>query len=112
MKTWLVDTKVLLDVMGADRTFGEASGDVLPGFAEAGRLVSNPIVHAEVAVCIQTREKLDELVPGVLFERESLPWDAAYRAAQAFARYRDRGGDKQSLVAHFIIFAHAPVAGP
>jgi len=111
MKTWLVDTNVLLDVIGADPTFGEASRDVLAGCAEAGRLVINPIVYAEVAVCIPTREELDELVPEDLFERESLPWDAAYLAAQAFARYRDRGGNKQRMLADFLIGAHAAVAG-
>lgn len=111
MKTWLVDTNILLDVLGADATFGQLSKNALAECAEAGRLVINPIVYAEVAVWIATREQLDELLPSDLFERESIPWDAAYLAAQAFARYRSRGGNKQRMLPDFLIGAHAAVAG-
>jgi predicted nucleic acid-binding protein len=36
MKEWLVDTNVLLDVIGADETFGERSRGVLERCAEEG----------------------------------------------------------------------------
>ncbi len=111
MKTWLVDTNILLDVIGADEKFGQRSRDVLAECADVGSLVINPVIYAEVAVWIPTREELDELVPPDLFLREDLPWDAAYVAAQAFSRYRGRGGHKQRMLADFLIGAHAAVSG-
>ena len=39
-----------------------------------------------------------------------MPWDAAYLASQAFARYRMRGGRKPRMLADFLIGAHAAVA--
>lgn len=111
MRTWLVDTNVLLDVIGADQAFGDPSRQALADCAEAGMLVINPIVYAELAVWMTTREEVDALLPGDLFAREGLPWDAAYLAAQAFARYRRRGGRKPRMLADFLIGAHAAVAG-
>jgi predicted nucleic acid-binding protein len=42
MKTYLVDTNVLLDIIGADEQFGEASKSCLAQCAVGGVLVINP----------------------------------------------------------------------
>jgi len=111
MRTWLVDTNILLDVIGADERFGERSRAALSECAEAGSLVINPVLYAEVAVWVPSLEELEALLPADLFQREDIPWEGAYLAAQAFGRYRRRGGSKPRMLADFLIGAHAATAG-
>ncbi len=61
MKTWLVDTNILLDVIGADSQFGEISRSTLADCAENGVLVINPVIYAEVGAVIESVEELDRL---------------------------------------------------
>ena len=46
-----------------------------------------------------------------MFDRESIPYEAAFLAGKAFLSYRRRGGTKQSPLPDFFIGAHAAVAG-
>lgn len=111
MRQWLVDTNVLIDVIGADAEFGERSRDALARCAETGVLVINPVVYAEVSALVSSREEVDELLPLTLFRRDPIPWDAAFLAGRAYRRYRDRGGSRARILADFLIGAHAAVAG-
>ncbi|MCK5229164.1 MAG: type II toxin-antitoxin system VapC family toxin [Desulfobulbaceae bacterium] len=107
---WLVDTNIILDIIGADSKYGEKSRMTLAQCAETGILFINPIIYAEVGAMIDSIEELDELLPTSLFHREPLPWEAAYLAGQAFVRYKRRGGTKKRILADFLIGAHATVA--
>ncbi len=107
MNTYLVDTNILLDVIGADAQFGPASKACLARCAGAGVLVINPVIYAEVGAVIETIEELDDLLPKPLFRRDPLPWEAAYLAGRAFRHYRARGGDRSRVLADFLIGAHA-----
>ena len=111
MKEWLVDTNVLLDVLGADGRFGVPSKNVLSECAEAGVLVINQVVFSEVGAWMDSLEELESLLPDELFRSDALPWEAAYLAGQAFARYKRAGGRKMRILADFLIGAHAAVAG-
>ena len=111
MKQFLVDTNVLLDVIGADEHFGPASKDCLTRCAAAGVLVINPVIYAEVGAIIETIEELDLLLPKALFRRDSLPWEAAFLAGRVFRRYRRRGGSRSRVLADFLIGAHAATEG-
>jgi len=111
VKGWLVDTNVLLDVVGADPLHGEQSRSALARCAERGTLVINPLIYSEVGAFIETMEELDELLPETLFRRDPIPWEAAYLAGKAFRRYRMRRGKKNRMLADFLIGAHAAVAG-
>lgn len=46
-----------------------------------------------------------------MFEREPIPFEAAFLAGKAFFSYRKRGGTKTSPLPDFFIGAHAAVAG-
>jgi predicted nucleic acid-binding protein len=46
-----------------------------------------------------------------MFDREAIPYEAAFLAAKSFLAYRRRGGTKQSPLPDFFIDAHAAVAG-
>lgn len=111
MKQWLVDTNVLLDVIGADQQFGPASKRVLERCARSGVMVINPVIYAELAAFMASREELEELLPAALFRRDAIPWEAAFLAGRAFERYRRRGGTKRRMLADFLIGAHAAVGG-
>lgn len=111
MKQWLVDTNVILDVLGADEQFGQVSRAALSGCAESGVLVINPIIFAEVGAWIDSLEELDSLLPEDVFRRDSLPWEAAFLAGKAFTRYKKAGGRKKRILADFLIGAHAAVNG-
>ena len=84
---------------------------MLARLAEAGRLVINPLVYAEVSLRFDSIEDLDESLPPEYFVREPLPWDAAFLAARVFVKYRRRGGVRQHPLPDCYIGAHAAVAG-
>lgn len=111
MRQFLVDTNVLIDVIGADEEFGERSRSALELCAEEGVLVINPVVLAEVSAVMSSLEELDQLLPMNLIRRDPLPWEAAFLAGQALARYKRRSGTKERGLADFLIGAHAAVEG-
>ena len=111
MKQWLVDTNVLLDVIGADKQFGQASKQALSECAKGGVLIINPVVFAEVGAYLDSLEETDSFLSDSLFRRDALPWEAAFLAGKAFARYKKSGGAKKRMLADFLIGAHAAVMG-
>ena len=111
MKQWLVDTNVILDVIGADKQFGEASKQSLSECCKSGVLVINPVIFAEVSAYLDSLEETDDLLPDSLFRQDSLPWEAAFLAGKAFVKYKSEGGQKKRILADFLIGAHAAVMG-
>jgi predicted nucleic acid-binding protein len=107
----LVDSNVLLDLFTDDPRWSEWSGEALAAARDAGLLVINPIVYAEVSVRFARIEELDEALPAADFLREELPYPAGFLAGKAYARYRGQGGAKHSPIADFYIGAHAAVCG-
>ncbi|NCD18910.1 MAG: PIN domain-containing protein [Actinobacteria bacterium] len=107
----LVDSNVLLDVLTADPVWAEWSATALAEAFDAGRVVLNPIVYAEVSIGFDRIEDLDDALPPNQFVREPLPWPAGFLAGKAFLRYRRAGGSRSTPLPDFYIGAHAAVAG-
>jgi predicted nucleic acid-binding protein len=107
----LVDSNVILDVMTEDPAWGAWSADALARAAEASRLVINPVIYAEVSIRFSRIEDLDLGLPPALFEREPVPFAAAFLAGKAFRAYKRRGGMRRSPLPDFFIGAHAAVMG-
>jgi predicted nucleic acid-binding protein len=107
----LVDSNVILDVLSEDPTWFGWSSDTLADFADRSVLVLNPIVYAEVSVRFETVEELEEALPASRFQREPLPWEAAFLAGKCYVAYRRRGGERRSPLPDFYIGAHAAVRG-
>jgi predicted nucleic acid-binding protein len=107
----LVDSCVLLDVITGDKQWADWSAGQIAAAMDAGRVVINPLIYAEVSVGYETIEELEELLPASEYEREPLPYAAGFAAGKAFLRYRRRGGEKRSPMPDFYIGAHAAVAG-
>jgi predicted nucleic acid-binding protein len=107
----LVDSNVLLDLATADARWAPWSQAALAQSSALGALVVNPIIYAEVSVGYARIEELDSAMPEERFEREHLPWGAAFLAGKCYVAYKRRGGTNRSPLPDFYIGAHAAVAG-
>lgn len=111
MTAVLVDSNVLLDILGEENAWTDWSASTLQSAGNIGRLIINPIIYGEISVRFSSVEALDEALPETIFVRERLPFAAAFLAGKAFLAYRQRGGTRQSLLPDFLIGAHAAVSG-
>jgi predicted nucleic acid-binding protein len=107
MSGFLFDTNVLLDIATADPTWlGWSEGQFRIASAQ-GPIFINPIIYAELAPAFATDEDLNRWLDPVVFQRLPLPYAAAWRAAQAFLKYRRAGGTRNSPLPDFYIGGHA-----
>jgi predicted nucleic acid-binding protein len=111
MTAVLIDANVLLDVMTEDARWLAWSAGAIERAADRYRLVINPIIYAEVSIRYSRIEELEVALPKNMFDREAIPYEAAFLAGKSFLAYRRRGGAKRSPLPDFFIGAHAAVAG-
>jgi predicted nucleic acid-binding protein len=102
-----VDSSVLLDVLGADPTFGPASANALRTAIREGRLVACEVVWAEVAGSFVSPAATREALELLNLEFSALTVEAALEAGIAWRAYRQRGGARTRVAADFLIGAHA-----
>ena len=107
----MLDTNVLLDIATADPIWQRWSMDQFRKASEDGPILLNPIIYAELAPGFETQASLDRWLRPSLFRRLALPYEAGFRAGQAFLTYRQRGGSKSSPLPDFYIGAHAETEG-
>ena len=108
MSSVLVDSNVLLDVLGGDGAWTAWSAGALASAAETSRIVINPIIYAEVSVRYSRIEDLEAALRPDLFAREPIPYRAAFLAAKVvYVLYQRRGGSRPSPLPDFFIGAHA-----
>jgi predicted nucleic acid-binding protein len=107
----LVDSNVVLDIVTCDPQWATWSGDALAGAADAGSLMINPIIYAEVSIGFATIEDLDDALPPDVYLRTPLPYESGFLAGKAFLAYRRRGGARATPLPDFYIGAHAAIAG-
>lgn len=107
----LVDSNVLIDVFSGDPAWSDWSREALRQAGADGPLVINEVIYAEIAARYSRIEELEHALPRDDFQREHLPWPAAFIVGRAFADYRGRGGDRRSPLPDFFVGAHAAIAG-
>ena len=107
----LVDTNVLFDFLTEDSDWFEWSAAMLEQASNTGTVAINQVVYAEVSIRYSTVEALNDDLSGEYFTRLSIPWEAAFLAGKAFARYKRQGGTRRSPLPDFFIGAHAAVTG-
>lgn len=111
MTAVLIDANVLLDVMTEDARWLAWSAQAIERAADRYRLVINPVIYAEVSIRYSRIEELDAALPKTMFDREAIPYEAAFLAGKAFLAYKRRGGTRQSPLPDFFIGSHAAIAG-
>jgi len=107
-----VDTSVLLDVLGADRTHGPSSREALRQAYDQGALVACDVVWAEVRASFASDEAFGEAMSALGVEFEALSETAAARAGQLWREHRRkvkprRGGAPGRVSADLLVGAHA-----
>lgn len=107
----MLDSNVLLDIVTADAKWLEWSTAQFREAAAEGHILINPIIYAELAPAFDSQPALDRWLRPTLFQRLRLPYEAGYRASEAFLAYRERGGTKTSPLPDFYIGAHAEFEG-
>ncbi|MGD9913705.1 MAG: type II toxin-antitoxin system VapC family toxin [Rhizobiaceae bacterium] len=111
MKTsTLVDTNILIDVLGPRDPMSEWSAAALDTCRGLGSLLINTVVWSELAP-LASEATLGLATAQLGCEREMIPWNAAYLAGTAHLRYRRSGGTRERTLPDFLIGAHAQVAG-
>ncbi|TVQ58929.1 MAG: type II toxin-antitoxin system VapC family toxin [Spirulina sp. DLM2.Bin59] len=109
MTDFLIDSNVILDVLTEDPHWFDWSAAQLADCAESGALHINPIIYAEVSIGFKDVTEVESVFR--FFQRDGLPYEAAFLAGQAFLAYRRRGGVKRSPLPDFYIGAHGVVCG-
>lgn len=107
----LVDSNVLFDFLTEDDEWFDWSAAMLEQASNTGTVAINQVVYAEVSVRYSTLEDVDKELAVDYFARLSIPWEAAFLAGKAFARYKRLGGARRSPLPDFLIGAHAAVTG-
>lgn len=111
MATTLIDSNVLIDVLGGDERWESWSAGAIAEHAALGRVAINPIIYSEVSIGFKRVESCDSALDPLTLERLPIPWSAAFLAGKAFTSYRRRGGTRRSTLPDFYIGAHAAVSG-
>lgn len=107
----LVDTNVLVDVVERDPQWAPWSARQLREQCQVHELVMNPIVYAELAPFFASEQRLDAQIAGIGLRFREMPRSALYIAGLAHRQYRKAGGARESILADFLIGAHAMVLG-
>jgi predicted nucleic acid-binding protein len=104
-----VDTSVLLDVFGADSTYGERSRAALRSAFDGGSLVACDVVWAEVRAHFNDDTVFEATMRALGVEFSPLSVDAARRAGAIWKHHLKaaRSERKSRLAADFLIGAHA-----
>lgn len=107
----LIDANVLIDVAVRDPVWLKWSRSRLEQARKDGSVLINQIIYSEFSIRYETIDEVDNVLPENEFRRESLPWEAAFAASKAFARYRRMGGLREKVLPDFLIGAHAAIRG-
>jgi predicted nucleic acid-binding protein len=107
----LVDTNVLVDVLGNDPAWADWSVRQLRAQSQVHDLLINPVIYSELSLNFESMDALDKAVDDMELVLKETPRPALFLAAKAFVNYRRAGGRKTNVLADFFIGAHAAVIG-
>jgi predicted nucleic acid-binding protein len=102
-----VDTSILLDVIGGDPEFGQASAASLQRCLRDGQLVACEIVWAECAAGLPDAQTAIDRLATLRVRYVAAETPAALSAGRMWSVYRRRQGTRERIIADFLIGAHA-----
>ncbi|TZG29084.1 type II toxin-antitoxin system VapC family toxin [Sphingomonas montanisoli] len=103
----MFDTNVLIDIFEGDGAWSEWSREQYIEARSQDAATINHVVLAELAASVERREQLEQSLKTLGFNVAAIDSKAALRAGAAFGEYRKRGGDRTTMIADFLIAAHA-----
>jgi predicted nucleic acid-binding protein len=106
----LIDSNVLIDVIGKDARWIDWSISQMNRQATAGPIYINDVIYAELAVKAESETALDEVLRIIGVEFCAIPRKALFLAGKVFGRYRAAGGPRLSNLPDFFIGAHAEIS--
>jgi predicted nucleic acid-binding protein len=106
-----VDTNILIDIATANTTWAEWSRQALVAAHARGPVLFNAIVYSEFALGFDQQADCDAEIGAFDLTLAEINTRAAFRAAQAFRRYRRAGGVRAATPPDFFIGAHASALG-
>lgn len=105
-----VDSSVLLDVLGADSSFGAASREALRAAFDSGALVACDVVFAEVRAQFVSDSEFRGVTTALGIRFEPLSEVAALLAGSLWRDFRrSHRGARSRVVADFLVGSHALV---
>ncbi|HZP95574.1 MAG TPA: PIN domain-containing protein [Candidatus Limnocylindria bacterium] len=102
-----VDTNVLVDIFGADQHFGQRSAQRLREALGEGSVVACEVVWAELAGLFPAPDAARSAMADLAIEFDAASEATALAAGVAWKEYRRRGGQRDRVIADFLIGAHA-----
>jgi predicted nucleic acid-binding protein len=108
----LVDSNVLIDIMGRDPVWFDWSKDQIGRAATGAYLFVNPIVIGEIGWQFESVDDVQGFMSALLIGVEPLDARAGFAASLAFQRYRQRRGAEAGRIPlpDFLIGGHASAA--
>ena len=104
----LVDSCVLIDVFDGDEHWSQWSSGALNDCKAEG-LNINAVIYAEVAPSFKSALQFDRTLAQLNLIFSDISAGAAWRAAQAYAHYRNNKGLQKMILPDFYIGAQAEV---
>jgi predicted nucleic acid-binding protein len=102
-----VDTNVLLDVLGADATFGPRSAEALRRCIAEGGVLACEVVWAETGASFEDASTAESAFSRLRVDYSPLDCATSLTAGRAWRSYRKAGGARERVIADFLIGAHA-----
>jgi len=102
-----VDSSVLIDVFGADSTFGSRSADAVRRCLSEGALIACEVVWVETGVIFERDGDFREAMRKLGVGYSPIEQKTTSMASRAWRKYLARGGRRQRVAADFLVGAHA-----
>jgi predicted nucleic acid-binding protein len=107
----LIDTNILIDILGGDPHWSASSIASLADRVKSGPIAINDVIYAELSAGFESRDKLDHEIEAIGLTISRPTKSALFLAGQAFRRYRAAGGTRTNVLADFFIGAQASDEG-
>jgi predicted nucleic acid-binding protein len=102
-----VDTNVLLDVFGADPTFGAGSAAALTQCIAEGSVIACDVVWAETGASFPAPASAAAALARLRIDFSPLNAAISLTVGRAWREYRRSGGKRERVIPDFLIGAHA-----
>jgi predicted nucleic acid-binding protein len=102
-----VDTNVLIDIVRADDTFGAPSLDAVRRCIREGQIVACDIVWSEFSAIFGSSQLFEKALRSLPLVFSPTDQQTAVLAGEMWRQYRKQGGERNRVVADFLVAAHA-----